>query len=92
MKDVYSNSPDMKTAALGATKANLQRILNKQLLDSHLVQTVLMQFMQECSTEDRTELISQLSSHVAVLSNSKEGARAAMMCIWHGTNKDRKVV
>ncbi|GLV34625.1 penguin [Carabus blaptoides fortunei] len=91
LKDVYANSPDMKTAALGATKANLQRIVNKQLLDSHLVQTVVMQFMQECSAEDRAELISQLASHVVVLSNSKEGARAAMMCIWHGTNKDRKI-
>lgn len=81
----------MKTAALGATKANIQRILNKTLLDSHLVQTVFLQFLQECTADDRSELITQISPHVVVLSNSKEGARAAMICIWHGTNKDRKV-
>lgn len=92
IRDAYKNSPDMKAAVLGAVKANLTRILNKELLDSHLVQTVIMQFLQECTTDDRAELISQLATHIVVLSNSKEGASAAMQCYWHGTNKDRKVM
>lgn len=92
VRDVYKTATDMKTAVLGAIKANLARILNKELLDSHIVQTVVSQFMDECSQEDRTEIISQLTSHVVVLSNSKEGAHAAMLCFWFGTNKDRKVM
>lgn len=76
---------------LGATKANLIRILNKSLLDSGLVQTVLLQFLTECSEEDKKDLIGQLAPHIVVISNSKDGSRAAMQCIWHGTNKDRKV-
>lgn len=76
---------------IGATKANLIRILNKSLLDSGLVQTVLSQYLTECSEEDKMELIGQLASHIVVISNSKDGARVAMDCIWHGTNKDRKV-
>lgn len=92
LRDVYKDSPEMKTAVLGATKANLTRVLNKDLLDSGLIQSVLCQFLEECSSDDRIELISQLSAHIVILSNSKDGASAAMQCIWHGTNKDRKVI
>lgn len=91
LQDVYKDSPNIKTAALRATKANLSRILNKNLYDSGLVQTVLYQFLSECSNEDRTEIISQISSHVVVLSNSRDGVKIVMNCLWHGTNKDRKV-
>lgn len=91
LRDVYQKSPDMKAAALGATKANLLRVLNKNFLDSGLVQSVLCQFMSECSKEDKAEIVSQLAQHVVVISNSKDGARAAMQCIWSGTTKERKV-
>ncbi|XP_045476576.1 protein penguin [Harmonia axyridis] len=92
LKHVFESNPSLKTAALSVTKANLSRILNKDLLDSGLVQTVIYQFLLECTEEDRAEMISQLAPHIVVISNSKDGARAAMQCIWHGTNKDRKVI
>ncbi|XP_022900373.2 protein penguin [Onthophagus taurus] len=91
IRDVYEKSPDLKKAALDCTKANLQRVLNKKLLDSNLVQTVLSQYLSECSENDRSELLTQLAPHSVVLSNSKDGARVVMMIIWLGTNKDRKV-
>lgn len=91
LRDTYKHNESLKAATLGATKANLMRILNKTLLDSGLAQSVLYQFLTECSEEDRTDLITQLAPHIVVISNSKDGARAAMQCIWHGTNKDRKV-
>ncbi|CAH1108682.1 unnamed protein product [Psylliodes chrysocephalus] len=92
LRDTYKDNQTLKSATLGATKANLIRILNKSLLDSGLVQTVLFQFLSECSDEDRKEMISQLSPHIVVISNSKDGARAAMQCVWHGSNKDRKII
>lgn len=92
IRDTYKDSPDMKSAILNTTKANLSRVLNKELLDSHIIQTVIMQYLQECDSENRTELISQLINHFVVLSNSKEGAVAAMICFWYGTNKDRKTI
>lgn len=92
IRDTYKLSPDMKTAMLGAVKANLGRIMNKELLDSHIAHTVIMEYLQECNADDRNELISQLVNHVVVLSNSKDGATAAMICFWQGTNKDRKTI
>lgn len=91
LRDVYEKSLDMKKAALGATKANLLRVLNKNFLDSGLVQSVLYQFLCECSKEDKAEFISQLAQHVVVISNSKDGSRAAMQCLWNGSTKERKV-
>ncbi|XP_023026299.2 pumilio and CPL domain-containing protein penguin [Leptinotarsa decemlineata] len=92
IRDAYKNNESLKSATLGATKANLMRILNKSLLDSGLVQSVLCQFLSECSEDDRKEMITQLAPHIVVISNSKDGVRAAMQCIWHGSNKDKKVI
>nr|CAI5855373.1 unnamed protein product [Callosobruchus analis] len=92
LKDVYKTNESLKAATLGAVKTNLTKILNKSLLDSGIVHTVLWQYLTECSEDDKKELIAQLVPHIVVISNSKEGARAAMQCIWHGSNKDRKVI
>ncbi|KAF7270686.1 hypothetical protein GWI33_016355 [Rhynchophorus ferrugineus] len=92
LRDVYKENESMKAATLGACKTNIKKVLNKSLLDSGLVQSVLYQFLQECSNDDRSELITELSSHIVVISNSKDGSRAAMQCIWSGTNKDKKVI
>lgn len=92
LRDVYSENDSMKAATLGACKSNIKKVLNKSLLDSGLVQSVLCQYLEECSPEDRAELISELTSHIVVISNSRDGSRAAMQCIWHGSNKDKKVI
>ncbi|KAL1494562.1 hypothetical protein ABEB36_010140 [Hypothenemus hampei] len=92
IRDVYKNDETMKAATLGSCKVNLKKVLNKSLLDSGLVQTVLSQFLEECSVEDRAELITELASHIVVISNSRDGSKAAMQCIWHGTSKDKKVM
>ncbi|KAB0793842.1 hypothetical protein PPYR_13462 [Photinus pyralis] len=92
LKDVYRDSPTMRDAALQTTKSNLLKVLNKELLDSALVQTVIYQYLSECNSEDKAELITQLAPHIVVISNSRDGARAAMQCIWHSTNKEKKVI
>lgn len=92
LKDVYKDSPELKAAALGSVKANITKILNKDLYDSTLLHTVLHQYLSECTVEDRTQIITEVAPHAVVLSNSKDGCRVVMNCIWHGTNKDRKVI
>ncbi|KAJ8983930.1 hypothetical protein NQ317_008632 [Molorchus minor] len=91
-REAHTATKSLKLATLSATKANLVRILNKSLLNSCLVHTVLHQFLSECTEEDRKDMVSQLAAHIVIISNSKDGVRAAMQCIWHGNNKDRKVI
>jgi len=92
LSDVFKTATDMKLATLSAVKANLIRILNKGLVNSTLLQTVLWEFLCVCSAEDRNELIVMLRSYVITLSQTKMGARVAVQCIWHGNSKDRKII
>ncbi|KAJ0177030.1 hypothetical protein K1T71_007039 [Dendrolimus kikuchii] len=92
LSDAYKDSPEMKTAILQSCKANIQRILDKNLHDSELLHSVLYDYMRECSAEDRAELVSTLSPLIVPLSNSLPGANAASLCVWQGTNKDKKTI
>ncbi|CAG5051892.1 unnamed protein product [Parnassius apollo] len=92
LSDAYKGSPEMKTAILQACKANIQKILDKNLHDSELFQTVLYDYIRECTPEDRVELISTLSPLIVPLSNSLPGVNTASICVWQGTNKDKKTI
>lgn len=92
LSDAYKNSPEMKSAILQSCKANIQKILDKNLHDGELLHSVLYDYIRECSSEDRVELISTLSPLIVPLSNSLPGVNAASMCLWQGTNKDKKTI
>ncbi|CAH0398030.1 unnamed protein product [Chilo suppressalis] len=92
LSDSYKDSPEMKSAILQSCKANIQRILDKNLHDSELLHSVLYDYIRECSAEDRVELISTLSPLIVPLSNSLPGVNTASLCVWQGTNKDKKTI
>ncbi|XP_023943224.2 protein penguin [Bicyclus anynana] len=92
LSDTYKDSPEMKSAILQSCKANIQRILDKNLHDGELLHSVLYDYMKACSDEDRAELISTLSPLIVPLSNSLPGVNAACVCVWQGTNKDKKAI
>lgn len=91
LKDVFAEATDMKSATLSAVKINLLRVLNKNLVGSAVIHTVLAEYLELCSEEDRNELIIMLRDSIVELSKTKDGAKVAMLCIWHGTPKDRKL-
>lgn len=90
--DVFKTAKDMKSATLTAVKGNLTRILNKGLVRCPLIHCVLLEFLSNCSNEDRTEMIVTLRNFILELSESKIGSKVAVTCIWNGTNKDRKII
>ncbi|CAG4979581.1 unnamed protein product [Colias eurytheme] len=92
LSDTYKDSPEMKSAILQSCKANVQRILDKNLHDSELLHSVLYDYIRECSAEDKAEMISTLSPLIVPLSNSLPGVNAACICVWQGTNKDKKTI
>lgn len=91
LSDVYKFSEDMKSATLSAVKGNLVKILNKKLIGTSLVHSVLFEFLENCTTEDRDEMIVMIRSLIFELSQTKDGAQSAMICLRHGTNKDKKI-
>ncbi|KAK2583596.1 hypothetical protein KPH14_009538 [Odynerus spinipes] len=92
LADAYKNAEGMKTAILSAVKANVIRILNKKFINSILLQTVIWEFLTNCSNVDKNEIIVMLRSLIVELSKTKVGSKIAMFCIWHGNNKDRKII
>lgn len=56
-----------------------------------LLHSVLYDYMTECGSDERAELITTLSPLIVPLSNSLPGVNAACVCVWQGTNKDKKV-
>lgn len=55
-----------------------------------LLHSVLYDYIRACSPEERAELVSTLGPLIVPLSNSLPGANTASMCVWQGTNKDKK--
>ncbi|XP_068978904.1 protein penguin isoform X2 [Bombus flavifrons] len=92
LSDTYVTAEYMKTATLSAVKGNLMRILNKKFLNSTLLHCVLLEFLNNCSLEDKKEIIAMLRSSMVELSQTKFGSQVAVICIWHGSNKDRKII
>ncbi|XP_061713689.1 protein penguin [Cydia pomonella] len=92
LSDTYKDSPEMKTAILQSCQANIQKILNKNLHDGELLHSVLYDYIRECSDEERTELLTTLAPLIVPLSNSLPGANAASICVWQGSNKDKKTI
>ena len=92
LEDVYKNAEVMKTGTLSAVKINLIRILNKKLATSSIVQSVLWEYLSNCSPENRDEILNMLRTLLVDLSRTREGTMAGMLAIWHGTNKDRKII
>ncbi|XP_076478480.1 pumilio and CPL domain-containing protein penguin isoform X2 [Bombus vancouverensis nearcticus] len=92
LSDTYVTAEYMKTATLSAVKGNLMRILNKKFLNSTLLHCVLLEFLNNCSLEDKKEIIAMLRSSIVELSQTKFGSQVAVICIWHGSNKDRKII
>lgn len=90
--DTYKDSPEMKAAVLSACKANIQKVLDKNLHDGELLHSILYDYIRECSGNDKTDLITTLSPLIVPLSNSLPGVNAACICVWQGTNKDKKTI
>lgn len=92
LADVFADSAFMKPAVLGAVKANLNHFVNKKLVDNAIVHSVLLDYLQECSEEDRAEMIAAYSPYIPSLSSTKDGVRASMICFWNSIVKERRAI
>ncbi|XP_008550699.2 protein penguin [Microplitis demolitor] len=89
LADVFAKATDMKSATLSAVKINLTKVLNKNP-NSLLIQSILAEYLSLCEPEDRSEFISMLKNSIVGLTATKDGTKVAMVCMWHGTAKERK--
>lgn len=56
-----------------------------------LIHRVFLEYMSNCTPEERSEMIEQLGEHLVHMVHTKDGSQVAMECIWHSTAKVRRV-
>ncbi|XP_063703678.1 protein penguin [Culicoides brevitarsis] len=92
LEDTWKDSPELKTAVMASTKANLMKCANKELVDNGLVHAVLLEFMKVCAETDQQDVVQAYSGLLAHLSSTKEGAHAAIECYLKAQTKDRRAI
>lgn len=91
LKDTYKNAANMKASIMGAVKANIDHIANKQLVDNSLVHAVILEFMQATDEEKLEETVTSLAALIPHMLTTKDGTDAAIICFYKSTPKNRRV-
>jgi pumilio family protein 6 len=92
LKDTWSSSEMMKKGIMNSTKMNLTKLASKNLIDNSLVHAVLLEYLEEAEEQDRNEIIASYTSHLAAISSTKQGARAATLCYLYSVAKERRAI
>lgn len=92
ISDTYAQSPHVKLAIVNATKANLEHVANKKLIDNGLVHAVLLDFLTVCSEEERIEMALNYNPFIPSLASTKDGSRASMVIFFNSIVKDRRAI
>ncbi|GAB0094116.1 Protein penguin [Sergentomyia squamirostris] len=90
MVDTYKDAAHMKNIVLGSLKQHIVKAVNKKLVDNSLFHGVLLEYLQDCSEEDKAEMATAFSGLLASLASTKDGTRAATLCFWYGAAKERR--
>jgi len=68
------------------------KVISKSPWKLTIVHTLLKDFLNHCDAESRSDLVELLKNDLIHILHTRDGARVAMMCLWHGTTKDRKII
>lgn len=92
LKDTWKDSDVMKKGTIGSLKANLMKVAAKSLTDNCLVHAVLLEFLEETADEDRNDVITAYNPHLAAISSTRQGMKAARICYSNSAAKDRRAI
>ena len=54
-----------------------------------IIHRVFLEYLNNCSAEERSDMIELLSEQLVHMVHTRDGAQVAMECIWHSTAKVR---
>ena len=84
--------PAKKDSFLKHMNQSIAPIIAKGVFNHSLLHRLTHEYLSNCSVKERSEMVANLREAVAQILHTRDGARVGMMCIWHGNNKDRKVI
>ncbi|KAL0368193.1 UNVERIFIED_CONTAM: Pumilio24 [Sesamum calycinum] len=93
LEDVISKLQLQKSSVLRHMTSVLQPILEKGILDHSIVHRALMEYLTIADQSSAADVIQQLSGLFLVrMIHTKDGSRLGMLCIRHGSAKERKKI
>ncbi|KAG8372915.1 hypothetical protein BUALT_Bualt12G0116700 [Buddleja alternifolia] len=93
LEDVVSKLQLQKSSVLRHMTSVLQPILEKGILDHSIVHRALMEYFSIADKSSAAEFIQHLSGASLVrMIHTKDGSRLGMLCIKHGSAKERKKI
>jgi len=90
--DVIEKHPNRKSSCIKNLHQNVEILIRKGAYNHSLVHNVINNYLMVADQKHRAETIEQLRESLVHMVHSREGALAALRCVWHGTTKDRKAI
>merc|ERR1719383_476774 len=90
--DIIAKYPNRKKDCVQNLQRNVEVMIRKGTFNHSLVHTVIYNYLLVAESKQRSDVIEQLRESLVHMAHSREGAYAALQCIWHGTAKDRKAI
>lgn len=84
--------PEKKDTFLKYMNSTIEPIIGKGVFNHSLLHRLMGEYLTHCNPTDRAEMIQSLRQAVVQILHTRDGARVGMCCLWHGTQKDRKVL
>ncbi|KAK8720910.1 hypothetical protein OTU49_013028 [Cherax quadricarinatus] len=92
LDDALTKHPQDTDDILKDLRTNLQAIIDKGIFTNTMVHTLLRDFLTHCSVDDRAGVIDALKESLVPIIHTRDGARVAMLSLWHSTAKQRKII
>ena len=93
VEEIIKKNPEKKDELIKNLWANVDTLITKGCYNHSLVHTVIHNYLaNETDKKRRAGVIESLREALPHMIHSRDGAMAALHCIWHGTTKDRKSI
>lgn len=92
LEQIIESNPDKRDAILSNMKESLAILVEKTVLQYSIVHRVFLDYFTHATPKLRQEMIEVVREGLIHMLHTRDGARVAMICLWHGTAKDRKVI
>jgi len=92
VQELITKHPEKKAEMVKNLKANVDILILKGCYNHSLVHSVIHNYLSVAEGKARAEVIESLRDCLIHMIHSRDGAMAALCCLWHGTTKDRKSI
>ncbi|KAJ2763194.1 Pumilio y domain member 6 [Coemansia sp. BCRC 34490] len=92
LEAVLAAHPQKRATILSALRATVVPLLEKGTVQYSIVHRALLDYIRHADAKERQEVIETMRELVVEILHTREGAQAGMLCLLHGTPKDRKAI